>query len=169
MALDFNQITALTERHFIKKLVDGIYNSNAVTARWSRPDKLRKIDGGHQIIAPVIKSKPSEGAYFSDLETLSSDRTDDITSSAHDWKQLQEPIRISTLELRKNHGDAAKLSLLASKMKIAEKNIRENMGIGLFSDGTAGTGAGTTKQITGVDAVVSSTSTYGGIAVKFAA
>ena len=54
---------------------------------------------------------------------------------------------------------------MKTKTKIAETNIRENLALGLFSDGTAGTGAGDTKQIDGFGALMSATSTYGGVAV----
>jgi hypothetical protein len=156
MALEFTQITALTERHFLKKLADGIYNSAAAVARLNKNKKL--IDGGHEIIAPVIYSAPGEGGYFNDLDTLSTDRTDNITSSKHAWRQLYEPIRISRKEMLQNNGDAAKLSLIASKMQIAEKNMRENLGTGIF-------GAGGSNDIDGFQAIIDTTSTYGNIAV----
>lgn len=166
MALEFGQITSITERHFIPKLVDGIYNSDAFLARLARPDKKQLKDGGHEILAPVIKSKPGVGGYFDDLGTLDTSRSDDITASKHQWRQLYEPIRVSRKELLQNSGDAAKLSLVASKVKIAEKNMRENLALGLFSDGGASTGANDTNQIDGLQAVISTSSTYGGIAVS---
>lgn len=62
----------------------------------------------------------------------------------------------------KNNGDAAKLKLVMSKTKIAEKNIRENLGYGLFSDGTEYS----SKIITGFGAMVSDSSSYGGISIS---
>ena len=165
MALEFSQITAITERFFIPRLVDGIYNSKAMLARMARPEQLQLKDGGHEILAPVINSQPSAGGYFDDLDTLSNDRTENLTASKHQWKQLFEPIRVSRKELLQNSGDAAKLSLVKSKIQIAEKQMKENLAVGLFSDGTVGTGAGTADQITGFQAVINETSTYGGIAV----
>ena len=165
MALEFAQITSLTERHFIPRLVDGVYNSKAFTARLARPDKMQLKDGGHEILAPVINSQPSAGGYFDDLATLDTSRTDNITASKHQWRQLYEPIRVSRKELLQNNGDAAKLSLVKSKVQIAEKQFKENLALGMFSDGTAGSGAGTTDQIDGLQSIVSTTSTYGGIAV----
>jgi hypothetical protein len=165
MALEFAQITAITERHFIPKLVDGVYNSAAFTARLARPDKLQLKDGGHEILAPIMSSQPGIGGYYDDLDTLSNDRTDNITSSKHQWRQLFEPIRVSRKELLQNNGDAAKLSLVQSKVQIAERQMRENLALGIFSDGDTGTGALTTDQLDGLQAVVDTTSTYGGIAV----
>ena len=79
----------------------------------------------------------------------------------YNWKQIQEPIRISRLEMLKNSGDAAKIRLIEAKTKIADKNIRENLGYGLFSDGTEYS----SKILTGFGAMISASSTYGGVAV----
>ncbi len=163
MALTYGQITAITEKKFIPKLVDNIYKSNPIFAKFTQPGKALMLDGGERIIQPIISSKPStpNKGYFSDLDTLTSDRTDDITAAEYNWKQIYEPIRISRLEMLKNNGDAAKLKLVMSKTMIAEKNIRENLGYGLFSDGTEFS----SKIITGFAAMISDSSTYGGIAV----
>lgn len=163
MALTDNQITSITERKYIPKLVDNVYKSNAYLARATRDGKLLKLDGGINIVCPIISSKPntSQKGYFSDLDTLPTDRTDNITAAKFDWKQNSEPIRISRLEMLKNNGDAAKLKLIESKMKIADKNIKENLGFGIFSDGTAYS----SKIITGFAAMISESSTYGEIAV----
>lgn len=165
MALSTNQITAITERFFVPKLVDNVYGSNAWLARLRRDGYAETFDGGHQIYAPVVSSKPSSGGYFSDYEAISTSPTDNITSAAFDIKQIHEPIKMSRMEELKNAGKAAKLKLLASKMMIAEMNIKENLALGLFSDGTAATGALTTKQLTGIRAILSTSTTLGGIAV----
>lgn len=163
MALTYGQITAITEKKFIPKLIDNVYKSNPILARLTRPDKILLLDGGEKIIQPIISSKPNteNKGYFNDLDTLSTDRTDNISAAEFAWKQIQEPIRISRLDMLKNSGDASKLKLVMSKMKIGEKNIKENIGYGLFSDGTE-FGA---KILTGFAAMISESSTYGGIAV----
>jgi len=161
MSLSYNQITAITENLFLKTLADNIYNSNAILARMSRPDKMQLKDGGVKIIAPIINSEPGLGGSFSDLDALDTSRTDNITAAEYEWKQYYEPIRISRREMLQNNGDAAKLNLIASKVKIAEKQFRENLADGLFSDGTGND----SKDITGFQAALSTSSTYGGIVV----
>ena len=167
MALTFTQITALTERTFLKKAADGVFKSNAVLARLNRPGLKKLKDGGHQIVLPVINSKPGVAAdkYYDEYDNLDNDPTDNTTAGTVDWKQIYEPIRIGRKSMLINSGDAAKLSLIATKMEIAEKNIKDVLVLGLFSDGTAATGALTTKQLTGLQAIISTTSTYAGISV----
>lgn len=136
MALTYSQINAITEKHFVPKLVDNVYASNALL---SVLDK-EMIDGGEKIIAPIISSTPSSGHFYSGFDTLNVTPTDNISAAEFDWKMLFEPIKISGLQELQNAGDAAKLKLVASKMMVAEKNFKENLAVGLFSDGTAATG-----------------------------
>lgn len=162
MALTYSQITAITEKKFLPKAVDNVYRSNPVIARLSSPGKILKLDGGTEILQPVISSQPNtpNKGYFSDLDTLGSDRTDNLSAASFSWKQIYEPLRLSRLDLLKNNGDAAKLKLIMAKTMIAEKNIRENLGYGLFSDGTEFS----SKIITGFAAMISESATaYGGI------
>lgn len=96
---------------------------------------------------------------------IDSTPTDDFTAAEFLWKQLQEPIKISRLQEIKASGPQAKLQYVAEKMKHAERNIRENLALGLFSDGGATTGALSTDQLSGLQLTMSASSTYGGIAV----
>ncbi len=165
MAITFNQIDAITTNKFLRKLTDNVYFKHQFLRRLTRPGQLRLKDGGVKIQVPIISSKPGSGGYFEGFDTLNITPTDDITAATFDWKQLVEPIHISRKEMLQNSGDSQKLSLVASKMEVAENQIRRNLTLGLFSDGTAATGALTTKQITGLQATLNQTSatTYGGI------
>ena len=167
MAFTFNQITALTERHILKKAADGVFDSNPILIRFNQPNRKKLKDGGHQIIAPIISSKPGTPAdkYYDEFDNLDNSPTDDTTASAHDWKQVYEPIRVGRKSILINSGDAAKLSLIATKMQIGQKNFKETLALGLFSDGTVATGALTTKQLTGFAAIIHATSTYGGLTI----
>lgn len=165
MALTYTQITAITEKLYIPKMIEQIYNESAILSRMMKSQYFKLKTGGTSIMAPLVSSKPSVGGYYSDLDELDTTATDNITAASYDWKQIYEPVRISRLDILKNSGDAQKLSLIESKMMIAEMNIRENLSLGLYSDGTAATGALTTKQLTGFALILSTASTLGGIAV----
>lgn len=158
MALTFAQLSAIATNAIDKKLVDNVYNAAPVLKRFS--DKAKKVDGGLKIQVPVISSVTGAGGAFSDLDALTISRTDNMSAAVYDWKQYYEPVRISQLDIAKTSGDAGKLDLVASKIKIAESNFAENLSSGLFSDGTGSSGA----VITGFDAMISTSSTYGGIA-----
>lgn len=159
MALTYSQLSAIAQNAIDKTLTDNVYSATPVLKRFS--DKAKKVGGGLQIQVPVIHSAPTGGGSYSDLDTLTVTRTDNISAAVYDWKQYYEPVRVSRLDLAKTSGDAGKLDLIASKIKIAESNFAENLSDGMFSDGTGNSG----KDITGFAAVLSATAAYGGIAV----
>jgi hypothetical protein len=159
MALTYAQLSAIAVNTIDKTLTNNVYLATPILKRFS--DKAKKVSGGLQIQVPVVSSAPSGGGSYSDLDTLTISRTDNISAAVYDWKQYYEPVRVSRLDLAKTSGDAGKLDLIASKIKIAEMNLAENLSDGIFSDGTGNSG----KDITGFAAMISTSSTYGGIAV----
>lgn len=165
MALSFNQLEAITTNKFMPQLVDNVYKKHALLARMSAPERKVVLDGGIKIQQAIVSSQSNQGGYFENFDTLSKTPTDNISAATYEWKQAFEPIAISRAEILKNSGDAQKLQLVASKVMVAEMGIRRTLTLGVFSDGTAGTGAETSKQIDGLQAVLSTSSTYGGIAV----
>lgn len=158
MALTYSQLSAIATNTIEKTLTDNVYSATPVLKRFS--DKSKKVAGGLQIQVPVISSVTGAGGSFSDLDTLTVSRTDNISAAVYSWKQYYEPIRVSRLDLAKCSGDAAKLDLVASKIKIGEMNFAENLSDGLFSDGSGNSG----KDLTGFAAMIAGSGTYGGIA-----
>lgn len=52
MALTYDQISAITEKAFVKKLVDNIFRSNILTDRMLKKGSI-KMSGGERILQPV--------------------------------------------------------------------------------------------------------------------
>lgn len=164
MALE-TTLQSLTEKVWIPKLRNGIFNGTPLLARLNRPDFKQLKDGGTQIVAPVIHDQAGEGAYYSGGDTHSINSTDPITNSRHEWRMLYEAIRITNEDLLKNNGPAAKLSLMKSRFKAARFAMKRRLTLGLVSDGGASTGANDTQQIDGLRAIINATSLYGAISV----
>lgn len=158
MALTYAQLGAIATNTIDKSLTDNVYSATPVLKRLT--DKAKKIDGGLKIQVPVISSTTGAGGSFSDLDALTITRTDNMSAAVYDWKQYYEPVRISQYDIAVTSGDAGKLDLVASKIKIAQSNFAENLSTGIFSDGTGNSN----KVITGFAAMMSASSTYGGIA-----
>lgn len=163
MALPTNQITAITHRYIIPKVQDNVYGSNSALARFNRPSKKMIISGGSDIQAPVYSSSNTSGGWFSGYENLDTTETDNISSATFNWKEAYEAIRISQLDEAKSNGEAAAVRLIFAKAKLGEMAMRDRLVGGIFSDGA--TGVGGTKEILGLQATLSATSTYGSIAV----
>lgn len=155
MALTYNEITAIAQNAIEKTLTDNVFKSTPFLARLRA--KQKKVAGGVKIQEPIIGSKTTSGGWYEDVDALTITKQDNMTAAVFDWRQLYESVRISRLDLAKTSGDAGKLDLVASKIKIAEASIAENLSAGIFS-------AGGSKKIDGLGAIMSDSTTYAGIA-----
>ena len=156
MALTYDQLSAITSQKFIPKLVDNIFDSNALFKKLHA--KGETVDGGTQIMQPLEYAIGAHGGWVNDNETLTLTDTDVFTSAVFDWKQIYEPIIITRRDELKNMGDSAKVNFVKSKVKNAQKSIRDTMGTALYNSGADA------KAIVGLALATAATGTYGGIA-----
>lgn len=156
MALTYDQISAITEKKFIPKLYDNIFQSNPLLER-AKKKWYEKIDGGTSIMIPLNYAQTSAGGFYAGADTLSTVDNDVITAAEFAWKQLYVNISINRLDEIKNSGDAAKLKLVKQKTQIAEKTIADTLGTGLYNLGTAA------KAVGGLRLALSTSNTVGGI------
>ena len=107
--------------------------------------------------------KVTDCMYYSGSETLNIGASDVLTAAEFDWKQAAVAVTASGLEVDvQNTGKEAVVDLLESRIKNAERTMKNNITNGLYSDGT-GTGG---KQIGGLQLLVAddpTTGTVGGI------
>jgi hypothetical protein len=156
MALTYDQISAITEKKFVPKLVDNIFDSNPLLKR-AKEKFYEKVDGGERIIVPLNYAQTTATGWYSGAETLSTTGSEEITAAEYTWKQLYANIIISGLDERKNSGDAQILNLVKQKTMIAEKTMADQLGTGLYSAGT------NAKSIVGLGSIINTSSTVGGI------
>lgn len=156
MALSYDQISAITTKKIMPKMVDNIFDSNPLLAR-ARKKFYEKADGGLSIMQPLNYAQSAAGTWYSGADTLNLTDSDIGTAAEYSWKQIYEPITISRLDELKNSGDSAKLKLVAQKAKVVEKSLEDKLGIGLFSNATDA------KSIIGLRQIVGTSNTVGGI------
>jgi hypothetical protein len=156
MALTYDQISAITQKKIMPKLVDNIFDSNPLMQR-AKKKWYEKTDGGTSILQPLNYAQASAGGWYAGAETLVTTDNDVITSAEYPWKQIYKNISISRLDELKNSGDSAKLKFVTNKIKITEKSIQDDMGTGLYSAGTDA------KSIVGLRVIVATSETVGGI------
>jgi hypothetical protein len=156
MALTYDQISAITEKKFLPKLVDNIFDSNPLLKR-AKDKFYEKIDGGERIIVPLNYAQTTATGWYSGAETLSTTAGEEITAAEYTWKQMYANIIISGIDERKNSGDSAILNLVKQKTMIAEKTMADQMGTGLYSAGT------NAKSIVGLGSIIGTANTVGGI------
>jgi hypothetical protein len=161
MALQTSQLTATTNKLIDKKVVDGVFKSNGAYALLSQPGKMKMRDGGVKLSFPISTASEDDttGGWYAGSAGLDGSEYDPITDSQHDWKFIYEHVTIPWDMLLKASGPANQVGLLASRVDIAFKAMAHRMGTGLHNDGT------TADAFIGLDAIMSTSSTYGGIAV----
>lgn len=156
MALTYDQISAITQKKFIPKLYDNIFNSNPLLQR-HRKRSYELIDGGTSILVPLNYAAPSASGWYAGADTLNINDNDQVSAAEYSWKQLYTNISILRSDELKNAGDEQILSIVKSKVKIAEKNMEDLLGTGIFSNATDA------KSIVGLRQIVSASNTVGGI------
>lgn len=156
MALTYDQISAITQKKFIPKLHDNIFDSNPLLQR-AKKKFLEKLDGGERIIVPLNYAQVTASGWYAGSETLSTADNEVISAAEYTWKQLYANISINRIDELKNSGDSQILSLVKNKVKIAEKTMDDKLGTGLYSDGTD------SKSIAGLRDIVATDQTVGGI------
>jgi len=156
MALTYDQISAITLKYYVPKMYDNVFNSNPLLQRHKKKS-YEKVDGGISAMVPLNYAVPTASGWYAGYDTLSTSDNDQITAAEYTWKQLYTNISISRLDELKNSGDAAILGLVKNKVKIAEKQMEDLLGVGLFSNATDA------KSIVGLRQIVSASNTVGGI------
>jgi len=155
MALTYDQISGITEKKFIPKLIDNIFETNAFLKKLKAKEKPQT--GGTKVLCPLEYAKVSASGWYQGAETLDTTDNEIITAAEFEWKQLYANITISRRDELRNSGDAAKVNFVASKVRGAEKTIRDTLNTALFNDGSD------SKQIQGLRLALNTTGTYGGI------
>ncbi len=156
MPLPFDQISAITERKFIPKLYDNVFDSDPLLQRHKKKSYV-KLDGGTSIIVPLNYAQTAASDWYSGADTLSTTDNDQITAAEYQWKQIYANISVTRSDELKNMGDSQIINFVKSKTQIAEKTLIDKLGDGLYSDGT------NAKSIVGLRSIVDNANTVGGI------
>ena len=153
-------LLSTTLKNYQPTLVDNIHKSNAVFFMLKDKGAWKEIDGGERIVQPLMYGKNSTAGSYSGYDSLDTTPQAGIDAAEFNWKQYSVSITISGEEERKNAGSKTKIiDLLEARTNQAEMSLKEALGQGLFSDGTGNGG----KDLTGLEAMVLDSGTYGGI------
>jgi hypothetical protein len=156
MALTYNQLSAITEKKFIPKMTDNIFNSNPLMQRAKKKFE-EKLDGGERIVQPLNYAMVTASGWYTGADTLDTTDNEVITAAEYTWKQLYAAIAITRADELKNSGDSRVINLVKSKVQIAEKTMGDKLATGLYSNGSD------SESIVGLRDIVATDQTVGGI------
>lgn len=157
MAFTYDQVSAITSKYFMPTLAENTFDSNPLLKR-AKQKFYKKIDGGERIIMPLGYATTTASGWYDGSDVLSTTDNQQITGAELTWKQLYANVTISRREELQNSGKSQIISLVKSKMQMAEKTMADTMGTALFNTGA------TADALIGLRAWVSATGTFvGGI------
>ncbi|MGI9609648.1 MAG: phage major capsid protein [Acidimicrobiia bacterium] len=152
-----NVVTSIARRFIMPTIVDTVFSSNPLFYRWNAGNK-RIVTGGTQIELPFMYSRFGNGGPYQGYEVLDVAPNDTVKSGAWDWKQQYVPVTVDGLTLIKTDSPESIANIIEQQFAQAELEMRENLAVGIWSDGTGA------KQIDGLEAAVDD----GGVATTYA-
>lgn len=153
---NLGQLEAVTRRYFVPKLADNIFVGTPELRRAKEKGVLKKIDTGTKIVAPLEYASLA-AQWYTGSETLTIADTDTFDGAEYTLRQMHVPVLISGLDKIKNMGDAQVIDFVKSKMKNAEKAMRQTLSLGYFNAGS------NANEIVGLRAIVGTSNTIGNI------
>jgi predicted RNA-binding protein YlqC (UPF0109 family) len=155
---NFDTIASATLKNYHPKLVEDIYDFQALFAQMKERDFLATEAGGTSIVYPIMHGKNSTVKSYSGYDLLDTTPQEGFTSLELPWKYLSVSISISGKEEFENTGDKVRIfNLLDGKIKQAEESLRIEMNRQLFQDGTGNSG----KDLTGLALAVQNGAAWG--------
>jgi hypothetical protein len=150
------EISSLTQKYLIPKLVDNIFDSNILLQRSKKRGWYDTIDGGTSVSQPLAYAQTGAAGWYSGSQTLNTNDTTQITEASWDWKEAYASINITRIDELKNSGKNAIINHLKAKVQLAEKTLKDTLATSIFGDGTTG--------IQGIKLICAATGTHGTIA-----
>lgn len=165
MTISIGQVQALGVKGIESKggVRDAVFKNHAYLAR------LRAKEGtysGEKMTFPFMYKDDtnSTGKFYNGAESLSLNMYDPFTELSFDLIEIEESLVITHRDLARNSGKEGRIKLLEQRLKHMEMALRQRFTKGIFSDGTAVTGALTTAQFPGMLKFLKSSSVnYGGL------
>jgi hypothetical protein len=142
---------------------DAIFKNHAYLARL---EPKKGTYSGEKMSFPFnyMDDTQTNGKFYVGAEPLTLDMYDPYTELSFDLIELQETLVITHRDLARNSGKEARLKLLEQRLKTMEMGMRQRFTKGIFSDGTAATGALTTAQFPGIQSFLKNTAVnYGNL------
>jgi hypothetical protein len=154
---NLSEIVTTTIENRSKSVADNVSKSHALLDRLEKKGKSKPADGGRKIIQEIEFAENSTFGWYSGYDTLNIAPSEVFSAAEFDWKQCAVAISISGLEQLMNSGEEQFIDLLESRVNNGERTMKNQMGLAVYGDGTAGGG----KAIGGFQLLLADTATSG--------
>ena len=165
---EWDAVLTTTLANYREKLYDNVFDNfpllswlNGRLGQAMRGNSVKRVvASGESIVEHLLFGKNSTAKSYSGAEPLDVTLQDGMTIARYNWKQYSTSVGITGLEKRNNQGEAAMINLLNAKTEQSIMSLRDKLSEGAWSDGTGNGG----KDLTGLQALVDSSTTVGGLA-----
>jgi hypothetical protein len=162
----FTEIVTTTLREHPGVIADNVSDHNALYRRLKTKGKIKKLDGGYEIVRPLDYAENATFQRYSGYDTLNISASDVLSAAKYSWVQSAVNVTASGLELRQNSGKNQIIDLAMARTKNAMRTASNNMSVDLYSTGALSNqmgGLGHIIQTNGegtVGGIVSATYTF---------
>ena len=158
---NLSEIITTTLRDRSGKIADNVSRGNALLMKLKEKGSWKSAAG--RTIVQEVDYAEGNFQWYSGYELINISPPDVVSAFEYNWKQAASSVSASGLEIDvQNTGKADVINLLSARIKNAERTMKNNINIGLISNGTGSSG----KQIGGLKLLIAdspSSGTVGGV------
>jgi hypothetical protein len=158
MALaDYAEVLSVTIDHYIPQMEDNVFSSKPLLWSLANAGRVQNYHG-NKIVQPLMYAEnPNQGVYADD-DVFATAANTGLSAAEFDWRQFYGLVHFTGIELAKNSGEEAVLSLLEARMAQLELTVAENLNTELW------TGTDTSNRWLGLEKIAATVdNTVGGI------
>lgn len=143
----YAEVLSTTIDHYVPQMEDNIFTSKPLLWALKNAGRVKNFHGV-KIVQPLMYAEnPNQGVYADD-DVFATAAMTGLDAAEYDWRQLYGLVHFTGLELAKNSGEEAVLSLLEARMQQLEMTVAENLNEQLWS------GTNTSNQWLGLETSV---------------
>lgn len=158
---NLSEIITTTLRNRSGKIADNVSKGNALSMKLKEKGSWKPATG--RTIVQEVEYAEGNFQWYSGYEEIDISPPDVISAFEFNWKQAAGSVSASGLEIDvQNTGKEQVIDLFESRIKNAERTMKNNVNIGMISDGTGSGG----KQMGGLKLLIANdptTGTVGGV------
>jgi hypothetical protein len=155
---NLSEIISTTLRNRSGKFADNVSKGNVLLNKLKEKGAWKKASG--RSIIQELEYAEGNFQWYSGYEAINISPPDVLTAAEFNWKQAAGSVVASGLEVEiQNRGKDAVIDLLESRIKNAEHTMKNQVCVGMYSDGTGNSG----KEIGGLELLVADTVSSGSV------
>jgi hypothetical protein len=152
-----DEIVATTLDRYSKELINHTIMEMPLYSEFLETGNRISVSGGHRFRYPIVNKTMDKFSWFGPNDTFSPQDEKLFAWTYADLKQGISHFAIDDVYLWQNEGEGKIADILQQRMNSLEQNVRESLGVTIWSDGTEHAG----KDPSGLKAHIPNTPTTG--------